>query len=172
MRIPGWIFPSPEAGMRRRAGSLRCAKRKYEGFLRLGKPLSKGHRTFSKPDSLLHTRPVLNASPVSSILDVRVLFSPVHLHSTFPFPICRISIPDPFDSSCTAIGLLTGSTSSHPPFICFLSRFANGAAGGTRTRTSRRRRHADACLAITQATSRVLRTGRVELPRSRLHCQL
>lgn len=89
---------------------------KARGFLRLGKPLSKGQRTLSKSASLLHTRPVLNASPVSSILDVRSFLSFDHLHTALPYSIRRISIPNPFDSPCTATGLLTRASSFRHPF--------------------------------------------------------
>lgn len=67
---------------------------------------------------LLHTRPVLNISPTNS--DVRVSSSFVHLHSTFLSSICRISIPNPADSPCTAIGLLLTVTSLRPPFMILL----------------------------------------------------
>lgn len=80
---------------------------KNEGFLHLGKPLSKGHRTLSKSDSLISTRPVLITS----------LGAAVYLHAIFPSSICRISILSPTYSP------LPGYHLSHHKYFFIVSSF-------------------------------------------------
>ena len=108
-------------------------KCKNEGFLHLGKPLSKGHRAFSKPASFLQTRFVLNTSSVwTCALFSSRSFIFISRHQSAGFSILH-SFSRQLLHDCHG-------------FIITFSQFANGAADGTRTRTSRRRRHADTCM--------------------------